>query len=162
MRSSRRSNSTPAKRLEAASAHDNAAATSPARRRSGRAIPDILAPAAAGRLRDNPDPQTGGTTDATRAAAPHNDPDPFPYKEDAVSKTLIAGLTLALTSASGMSAAVAAGTTNGNAGCVAQINTVEGTPGQNIETIKLYVSPIPGDLISTVARSDRTSCELPR
>jgi hypothetical protein len=81
-----------------------------------------------------------------------------------MSKTFIAGLTLALTLASSITAAGAAGaagTTNGNAGCVAQINTVEGTPGQSIETIKLYVSPIPGDLISTVARSDRTSCELP-
>ena len=77
-------------------------------------------------------------------------------------KTLVAGLILAVTPAIGMSAAGAAGTTNGNAGCVAQVNTVEGTPGQNIETIKQYVSPIPGALVSAVARSDRTDCELPR
>jgi hypothetical protein len=79
-----------------------------------------------------------------------------------VKKALVAGLTIVLTSTIGMTAAGAAGTTNGNAGCVAQINTVEGTPGQNIETIKLYLSPVPGALVSTVAHSDRTHCELPR
>ena len=45
----------------------------------------------------------------------------------------------------------ASGTTNGNAGCVAQVNTVEGPPGQSIEAIKLYLSPVPGALVSTVA-----------
>ena len=77
-------------------------------------------------------------------------------------KTLVAGLTVLLTSAMGVTAAGAAGTTNGNAGCVAQINTVEGPPGQSIEAIKLYLSPVPGALISTVAHGDRTNCELPR
>lgn len=76
-------------------------------------------------------------------------------------KTLVVGLLWAVTPAIGMTAAGAAGTTNGNAGCVAQVNTVEGTPGQSIEAIKLYLSPIPGTLISDVARSDRTNCELP-
>jgi hypothetical protein len=79
-----------------------------------------------------------------------------------VKKTLVAGLSIVLTSAIGMTAAGAAGTTNGNAGCVAQINTVEGTPGQSIDIIKLYLSPVPGALVSTVAHSDRTNCELPR
>ena len=59
-------------------------------------------------------------------------------------KTLIAGLVVVLSSAIGMTAAGAAGTTNGNAGCVAQVNTVEGPPGQSIEAIKLYLSPVPG------------------
>ncbi len=76
-------------------------------------------------------------------------------------KTLIVGLLWAVTPAIGMTAAGATGTTNGNAGCVAQLNTTEGTPGQGIDAIKLYLSPIPGALISDVARSDRTSCELP-
>jgi hypothetical protein len=79
-----------------------------------------------------------------------------------VKKALVAGLTIVLTSTIGMTAAGAAGTTNGNAGCVAQINTVEGTPGQSIDIIKLYLSPVPGALVSTVAHSDRTNCELPR
>jgi hypothetical protein len=77
-------------------------------------------------------------------------------------KAFVAGLIVVLTSATGQTAAGAAGTTNGNAGCVAQINTVEGTPGQSIEAIKLFLSPVPGALISTVARGDRTNCELPR
>jgi hypothetical protein len=79
-----------------------------------------------------------------------------------VKKTLVAGLTIALTPVIAMTAAGAAGTTNGNAGCAAQINTVEGTPGQNIETIKLYLSPVPGALVSTVAHSDRANRALPR
>jgi hypothetical protein len=77
-------------------------------------------------------------------------------------KILAAGLTIVLAPAIGMTVAGAAGTTNGNSGCVAQINSAEGTPGQNIDTIKLYVSPVPGALVSTVAHSDRTNCELPR
>ena len=77
-------------------------------------------------------------------------------------KALVAGLIVVLNYATGVTAAGAAGTTNGNAGCAAQVNTVEGTPGQSIEAIKLYLSPVPGALISTVARSDRTNCELPR
>lgn len=80
-------------------------------------------------------------------------------------KTLIAGLVVVLSSAIGVTAAGAAGatgTTNGNAGCVAQVNTVEGPPGQSIEAIKLYLSPVPGALVSTVAHGDRTNCELPR
>jgi hypothetical protein len=77
-------------------------------------------------------------------------------------KAIVAGLIVVLTSATGLTAAGAAGTTNGNAGCVAQTNTVEGTPGQSIEAIKLFLSPVPGALISTVARGDRTKCELPR
>ena len=79
-------------------------------------------------------------------------------------KTLVAGLIVVLTSAAGLNAAGAAGaagTTSGNAGCVAQINTVEGPPGQSVETIKLFVSPVPGAVIATVARGDRTNCELP-
>jgi hypothetical protein len=81
-----------------------------------------------------------------------------------VKKTLVAGLVVVLMSAIGTTAAGAAGapgTTNGNAGCVAQVNTVEGTPGQSIDVIKLYLSPIPGTLVSTVAHGDRTNCELP-
>lgn len=89
-------------------------------------------------------------------------PNQSTYEEAAVKRTLVAGMTIVLTSAIGMTTAGAAGTTNGNAGCVAQINAVEGTPGQNIETIKRYVSPVPGALVSTIARDDRTSCELPR
>ena len=77
-------------------------------------------------------------------------------------KTLIAGLVVVLSSAIGTTAAGAAGTTSGNAGCVAQVNTVEGPPGQSIEAIKLYLSPVPGALVSTVAHGDRTNCELPR
>ena len=80
-------------------------------------------------------------------------------------KTLIAGLVVVLSSAIGMTAAGgtggAAGTTNGNAGCVAQVNTVEGPPGQSIEAIKAFLSPVPGALVSTVAHGDRTNCELP-
>jgi hypothetical protein len=81
---------------------------------------------------------------------------------NAKKKTFLAGLTVLLTSTMGVTAAGAAGTTNGNAGCVAQINTVEGPPGQSIKTIKLYVSPVPGALISTVAHGDRANCQLPR
>jgi hypothetical protein len=77
-------------------------------------------------------------------------------------KALVAGLILAVAPVIGMPAAGAAGTTNPNAGCVARVNTVEGTPGQNIESIKQYLSPIPGALVSTVAHGDRTDCELPR
>jgi hypothetical protein len=96
--------------------------------------------------------EAGGRTVITTSAT---------YKEAAMKKALVAGLVIVLTSATGLTAAGAAGTTNGNAGCVAQVNTVEGTPGQSIETIKLYVSPVPGAVISTVARGDRTNCELP-
>ena len=79
-----------------------------------------------------------------------------------MNKTLIAGLVVVLSSAIGMTAAGArTGTTNGNAGCVAQVNTVEGPPGQSIEAIKLFLSPVPGALVSTVAHGDRTNCELP-
>jgi hypothetical protein len=77
-------------------------------------------------------------------------------------KALIVALLWAVAPAIGMTAAGAAGTTNGNAGCVAQVNTVEGPPGKSIEAIKLYLSPIPGALVSTVAHGDRTNCELPR
>lgn len=76
-------------------------------------------------------------------------------------KTLVVGLLWAMTPVLGVSAASAAGTTNGNASCVARLNTTEGTPGQNVENIKKYLSPIPGALVSTVAHSDRTDCALP-
>jgi len=76
-------------------------------------------------------------------------------------KILVVLLLSAATPMLGMSAAGAAGTTNGNAGCVARINTVEGPPGPSIAAIKQYLSPVPGALISGVARSDRTNCALP-
>jgi hypothetical protein len=79
-----------------------------------------------------------------------------------VKKILVVALLSTVSPAVGVTAAGAAGTTNGNAGCVAQVNTVEGPPGQSIEAIKLYLSPVPGALVSTVARGDRIDCELPR
>lgn len=75
--------------------------------------------------------------------------------------TLISALFVAGATTLGTSAAHAAGTTNGNAGCVAQITTEEGTPGSSVETIKLFVSPVPGHLFSVIARQDRSDCELP-
>jgi hypothetical protein len=61
----------------------------------------------------------------------------------------------------GAAPAHAVGTTNGNAGCVAQITAGEGTPGSSVGTIKLDVTPVPGQLFSAVARQDRSACELP-
>jgi hypothetical protein len=122
----------------------------------------MVAARPARRLRDNPERTTGGTSDVGRGRRPHSDHDPATHKEAAVKKTLVAGLVVVLTSAIGTTAAGAAGTTNGNAGCVAQVNTVEGPPGQSIESIKRYLTPIPGALVSTVAHGDRTNCELPR
>jgi hypothetical protein len=123
----------------------------------------MVAARPARRLRDNPERTTGGTSDVGRGRRPHSDHEPATHKEAAVKKTLVAGLVVVLTSAIGTTAAGAGtpGTTNGNAGCVAQVNTVEGTPGQSIDVIKLYLSPIPGTLVSTVAHGDRTNCELP-
>lgn len=76
-------------------------------------------------------------------------------------KTLVVAMIWAVTSAVGLSAATAAGTSNGNAGCVAQVNTTQGAPGQSIEAIKRYMSPVPGALISAIAHQDRAHCELP-
>lgn len=55
----------------------------------------------------------------------------------------------------------AEGTNNGNAGCVAQVNTVSGAPGPHVSDIKAFFTPIPGSLISGIARDDRTACQLP-
>lgn len=79
-----------------------------------------------------------------------------------MNKTLVIAMIWLVTPAIGVTAAAAAGTTNGRAGCVAQLNTTEGTPGQSIQAIKLYISPVPGLLISAVAHQDRADCELPR
>jgi hypothetical protein len=77
-------------------------------------------------------------------------------------KTLVIAFLLAASPTIGMTAAGATGTTNGSAGCVAQVNTVEGPPGSSVTEIKQFVTPIPGSLISAIARTDRTSCEVPR
>jgi hypothetical protein len=63
--------------------------------------------------------------------------------------------------ATGSTSAAAAGTTNGNAGCVAQVTTVEGPPGESVPSIRMYVTPVPGRLFSAIAVQDRDECELP-
>jgi hypothetical protein len=78
-----------------------------------------------------------------------------------MTKTLTAVLVATLTAGFASGSASAAGTDNGNAGCVARINTIEGPPGQSIETIKLFISPVPGALVSSVGHGDRSNCELP-
>lgn len=50
---------------------------------------------------------------------------------------------------------------NPNTGCVAQLIPTEAPPGASVPTIKLYVTPVPGHLISVVARMDKSACELP-
>lgn len=54
--------------------------------------------------------------------------------------------------------AMAAGTTNPRASCVAQTNAVLGPPGPEIEFIKMYNDPAPGRYLSAIARSSRSSC----
>ncbi len=77
-------------------------------------------------------------------------------------KTLVIGFLLAASPVIGSTTVSASGTTNGNAGCVAQVNTVLGSPGSSVTEIRQYVTPIPGTLISAIARSDRTNCEVPQ
>jgi len=55
----------------------------------------------------------------------------------------------------------AAGTTNGQAGCVAQVVASQGPPGPVITEIKTYISPVPGHLISSIARSPKNACLIP-
>ena len=57
----------------------------------------------------------------------------------------------------------AAGPANPNphTGCIAQLIPTEQTPGASVPTIKYYVTPVPGHLISVVARMDKSSCQIP-
>ena len=63
---------------------------------------------------------------------------------------------LALTGTAG-----ATGTTNGRSGCVAQVIASQGPPGVVIDEIKTYISPVPGHLISSIARSPKNDCLIP-
>jgi hypothetical protein len=55
----------------------------------------------------------------------------------------------------------ATGTTNGRSGCVAQVVALEGPPGPVIDEIKTYIEPVPGDLLSAIARSPKNACLIP-
>jgi hypothetical protein len=55
----------------------------------------------------------------------------------------------------------AAGTNNGQSGCTAQAVALIGPPGPAIHDIKAYISPVPGHLISSVARSPKNDCIIP-
>jgi hypothetical protein len=55
----------------------------------------------------------------------------------------------------------AAGTTNGHSGCVAQVVASQGPPGPVITDIKTWISPVPGHLISAIARSPKNDCLIP-
>jgi hypothetical protein len=55
----------------------------------------------------------------------------------------------------------AAGTNNGQSGCTAQAVALIGPPGPHIADIKTYVSPVPGQLISSVARGPKDACIIP-
>jgi len=55
----------------------------------------------------------------------------------------------------------AAGTYNGQSGCTAQAVAHIGPPGPHIADIKTYVSPVPGQLISSIARSPKNDCLIP-
>jgi hypothetical protein len=63
---------------------------------------------------------------------------------------------LALTGTAG-----ATGTTNGRSGCVAQVIASQGPPGVVIDEIKTYISSVPGQLISSIARSPKNDCLIP-
>lgn len=55
----------------------------------------------------------------------------------------------------------ATGTTNGRSGCVAQVIASQGPPGVVIDEIKTYIEPVPGHLISAIARSPKNNCLIP-
>jgi hypothetical protein len=55
----------------------------------------------------------------------------------------------------------AAGTYNGQSGCTAQAVAHIGPPGPVITEIKTYISPVPGHLISSIARSPKNDCIIP-
>ena len=55
----------------------------------------------------------------------------------------------------------AAGTTNGQSGCTAHAVALVRPPGPHIADIKTYISPVPGQLISSVARSPKDDCIIP-
>jgi hypothetical protein len=55
----------------------------------------------------------------------------------------------------------ATGTTNGRSGCVAQVLASQGPPGVVIDEIKTYISPVPGHLLSAIARSPKNDCLIP-
>ena len=73
----------------------------------------------------------------------------------AIATVILAG-SLTLTATAG-----ASGTANGQSGCVAQVISLQGTPGAVIDEIKTYISPVPGQLISSIARSPKNDCLIP-
>jgi len=55
----------------------------------------------------------------------------------------------------------ASGTASGRSGCVAQVIASQGPPGVVIDEIKTYISPVPGQLLSSIARSPKNDCLIP-
>lgn len=76
-------------------------------------------------------------------------------------KAFITTILIAASPLSTLGSVAASGATKPHAGCVAQLIPAEGTPGSSVPTIKLYVTPVPGHLISQVARMDKSACEIP-
>lgn len=76
-------------------------------------------------------------------------------------KALITALLIAASPLATLGSVAASGTANPHASCGAQLIPTEGTPGSSVPTIKIYITPVPGHLISVVARMDKSACELP-
>ena len=72
-----------------------------------------------------------------------------------IAATILAG-SLAVAGTAG-----ASGTANGHSGCVAQVIASQGPPGVVIDEIKTYISPVPGQLLSSIARSPKNDCLIP-
>jgi hypothetical protein len=128
----------------------------------------MIAPWRRLRFGDNPESKSGGCSVVAPSEGAHtsirHNPRPIVPKEEFSMKTklMIATVTAIAAGSLAMTAtAGASGTTNGHAGCVAQVIALEGPPGPSITDIKLYLAPVPGHLISAIAGSPKNDCLIP-